>query len=149
MLAKNDEFWDHVLLSTPNDDSKVKVVEMNQYQAYFALLKAYCAINVLLLPKAFRNGGFALSPLSLMVACTFECTCAIKLSQCGNFTKKISYAEIVKHAFGQQAQTIFQIMIAIVQFQFTISMLAFVIESIESTINAGRKHDVDSTLGKV
>ena len=28
-------------------------------------------------------------------------------------------------------------------------MLAFVIESIESTINAGRKHDVDSTLGKV
>ena len=114
MLARNDEFWDQVLLSVPNEAIVVDVVEMNQFQAYFALLKAYCAINVLLLPKAFRNGGYALSPLALIVACTFECTCAIKLSHCGNFTKKISYADIVKHAFGQRAQTVFQIMIAIV-----------------------------------
>ena len=54
--------------------------KMNTIQAYFALMKAYCAINVLLLPMAFRNGGWALSPCSLIVACIFEATCAIKLS---------------------------------------------------------------------
>jgi hypothetical protein len=69
---------------------------MNSLEAYFALLKAYCTINVFLLPKAFRNGGYALSPLVLMVASTLEATCAIKLSQCGVYIEKISYSEIVR-----------------------------------------------------
>ena len=55
-------------------------LKMTSFQAYFALLKAYCAINVLLLPKAFKNGGYLLSPIALFLACFFECTCAIKLS---------------------------------------------------------------------
>ena len=106
---------------------------MNSFQAYFALLKAYCAINVLLLPKAFKNGGYVLSPIALIISCTFEGTCAIKLSQCGNFTGMISYTDIVNRAFGSRIQGVFQGIIAVVQFQFTISQLAFVIESLEST----------------
>lgn len=74
--------------------------KLTVFQAYFALLKAYCAINILLLPKSFRNGGYALSPLSLMMACLFESTCAIKLAQCGMITGKISYREIVLQALG-------------------------------------------------
>jgi len=75
---------------------------MNSCQAYFALLKAYCAINVLLLPKAFKNGGWFLSPIALIISCTFEGTCAIKLSQCGNFTGMISYTDIVDLALGRR-----------------------------------------------
>jgi amino acid permease len=60
--------------------SEVSDERMTSFQAYFALLKAYCAINILLLPKAFKNGGYLLSPLALILACLFECTCAIKLS---------------------------------------------------------------------
>lgn len=65
--------------------------KMNVIQAYFGLIKAYCAINVLLLPKAFKNGGWLLSPIALTVACIFEATCAIKLAQCSLFTGTISY----------------------------------------------------------
>jgi amino acid permease len=83
-----------------------------------------------------------------MIACLFECTCAIKLSQCGNFTKKISYTEIVLHALGPRFCLVFQVMIALVQFQFTISQLAFVIESIDSTFNDGIKHEISSSRGK-
>mmetsp|Transcript_32233 Transcript_32233/g.49316 ORF Transcript_32233/g.49316 Transcript_32233/m.49316 type:complete len:157 (+) Transcript_32233:722-1192(+) len=107
---------------------------MNSLQAYFALLKAYCAINVLLLPKAFKNGGYLLSPIALIISCTFEGTCAVKLSQCGNFTGLISYTDIVNRALGPKVQKWFQAIIAVVQFQFTVSQLAFVIESTESTL---------------
>lgn len=64
-----------------NESQKeTEAAKMNMGQAYFALIKAYCAINVLLLPKAFKNGGWLLSPPSLMVACIFESACAIKLA---------------------------------------------------------------------
>ena len=71
---------------SPFTSEPKEVKKMTMFQAYFALLKAYCAINILLLPKSFRNGGYALSPLALMMACLFESTCAIKLSQCGIVT---------------------------------------------------------------
>lgn len=109
---------------------------MNMFQAYFALLKAYCAINILLLPKSFRNGGYVLSPITLICACIFEGTCAIKLSQCGLLTGQISYTDIVKKALGPRIHSIIKVVLAFVQFQFTISMLAFVIESLNSTIIA-------------
>ena len=90
--------------------------KMTPLQAYFALLKAYCAINVLLLPKAVRNGGYALSPAALAISCCFEGTCAVKLSKCGSKTKKISYSDIVQAALGPKIQPIFEGILAFVQF---------------------------------
>ena len=70
-------------METDESDVGVELEEskkMTPFQAYFALLKAYCAINILLLPKAFKNGGYILSPIALICSCIFECTCAIKIS---------------------------------------------------------------------
>ena len=53
---------------------------MGCFGTYVAMFKAYCAINVLLLPKAFANGGYILSPTSLFVATLFEAMCAVRLS---------------------------------------------------------------------
>lgn len=119
---------------------------MSSGQAYFALLKAYCAINVLLLPKSFRNGGYVLSPIALITSCFFECTCAIKLSQCAltpemSQFRSLTYTDIVSVALGTRFLRPFKIIIALVQFQFTISQLAFVIESMRSTIAEFLHHD--------
>jgi hypothetical protein len=62
-------------LSIPSTEGK-----MTPVQAFFAILKAYCVINILLLPKAFQNGGYILSPIVVVIACIFEGLCAIKLS---------------------------------------------------------------------
>lgn len=90
--------------------------KMNVVQAYFGLIKAYCAINVLLLPKAFKNGGWLLSPIALIIACGFEATCAIKLAQCSLFTGTISYQLVVRTALGPKFHKLFMIIIAFVQF---------------------------------
>jgi len=53
---------------------------MTKVQSFFATAKSYCAINVLLTPKAFRNGGYLLSPIALVIAGALQCYCAIKLT---------------------------------------------------------------------
>ena len=106
---------------------------MNRIQTFFALLKRYCAINVLLTPKSFVNGGFLLSPIALILACFFQTICAIKLSQCGLKVKKISYPDIVKKAMGKKCKSFLEIILAIVQFQFTIAQLSFIIQGLKST----------------
>ena len=49
---------------------KKGVQKMSNIQSFFAVCKCYCAINVLLTPKAFTNGGYLLSPIILLVACS-------------------------------------------------------------------------------
>jgi len=79
---------------------RIGIKKMTPFQAYFALIKAYCAINILLLPKGFRNGGYVLSPIALIVSCFFETLCAIKLAECGRKLNKCSYSDIVYEALG-------------------------------------------------
>jgi amino acid permease len=111
----------------------VKSEKMTRMQTFFALLKSYCAINVLLTPKSFANGGFLLSPIALTAACILQTICAVKLSQCGIHVKKISYPDIVKKALGKKCKAALEIALALVQFQFTIAQLSFIIQGLKST----------------
>ena len=47
-----------------------------------AIIKSYCAFNVLLLPKNFDNGGWVIGLISTNVACVFVTLSACKLIQC-------------------------------------------------------------------
>ena len=73
---------------------------MGTFKTYFALLKAYCAINVLLLPLSFKNGGYILSPIMMVIACFFETLCAIRLSAVANKYKIWTYPGIAMRAMG-------------------------------------------------
>ena len=95
---------------------KVKSEKMTNFQSFFATCKSYCAINVLLTPKAFKNGGYILSPVALLIAGVLQCYCAIKLTQCGMHVKKISYPDIVFKALGKKGKKVLEIFLAIVQF---------------------------------
>jgi len=53
----------------------------------------------------------------------------------------LTYTDIVSVALGPRFLRPFKIIIALVQFQFTISQLAFVIESMRSTIAEFLHHD--------
>ena len=64
----------------PGAASASGVKKMNTCQTFFAVVKAYCAINVLLLPRSFVSGGYMLSPIAMMVACFFEALCAARLT---------------------------------------------------------------------
>jgi amino acid permease len=89
---------------------------MNNFKTFFAVIKAYCAINVLMLPMQFMNGGYLLSPIMLVIACFFECLCAIKLSQIAIKYNTFSYPQIANKALGPHGMNLIRIMIALAHF---------------------------------
>ena len=107
---------------------------MNRVQTFFALCKCYCAINVLLIPKSFANGGYVLSPIALTISCILQATCAIKLTQCGLATKQISYPDIAGKALGKKGKKVLELFLSVVHFQFTIAQLAFTIAGLKSSV---------------
>jgi len=51
-------------------------------------------------------------------------------------TKKISYPDIMKKAMGKKFKVLVEISLALVQFQFTIAQLSFVIQGLKSSTEA-------------
>ena len=45
---------------------------MGNLSTFFAIVKAYMAINILLTPRSFVNGGYLLSPFALLIAFLIE-----------------------------------------------------------------------------
>jgi amino acid permease len=103
---------------------------MGTMATLFAVLKAYCSINILLLPRSFVNGGFVLSPIMLVVSCTLECTCAVLVSNIALQYGIYDYAALVEHAFGLTARKIVRTLLMLVHFQFLIGQVTFSIQSI-------------------
>lgn len=115
-------------------ERRIKNEKMDTVQTFFAVCKCYCAINVLVTPKSFQNGGYLFTPISLIFAGSLQCLCAIKLTQCGMHLKKISYPDIVYKALdSKRAKKFLEICLSIVHFQFTIAQLSFIIQGLKST----------------
>lgn len=64
----------------PIDGRKRKLTE---FETYVALIKAYCALLVLLLPKAFSHGGFVFSPICVLVFGAIQTIAGIMLVRTG------------------------------------------------------------------
>ena len=98
-----------------SEDSSLKENDrkMGTLETAFAVMKAYCAINVLLLPLSFVNGGYLFSPLMMMFACFFETLCAVRLSSVALKYKIWTYPGIAKKAMGEKGATILRIMLAL------------------------------------
>jgi len=93
---------------------------MGTYETFFAIMKAYCAINVLLLPISFKNGGYILSPICMLFACFFETLCAIRLADVANMHGIWTYPLIVKKALGNTGFQAIRVLLALAHFQFCI-----------------------------
>lgn len=52
---------------------------MSDYSALIAICKAYCAINIMVLPKNFENGGWLVGILAINIGCILVYVCALKL----------------------------------------------------------------------
>ena len=61
------------------EKANVKIEKMDNIRTFFALVKSYMAINILLTPRSLVNGGYILSPFALIIACSIECFGSIRL----------------------------------------------------------------------
>lgn len=56
---------------------------MNAFETYIAIIKGYCALMILVLPRAFSRGGYVFSPIVMMVSGAIQMYCALKLVAAG------------------------------------------------------------------
>ena len=75
---------------------------MGPVATFFAIVKAYSAINVLLLPLAFSEGGYILAPCAMAFACFFEALSAARLSTVALEYKIFSYPLLMQKAMGRK-----------------------------------------------
>lgn len=70
------------------------VGKLGPMATFLALVKGYCAIVILIVPKSFANGGYIFSPLAMLISYVLTTVCALKLVQSGLKTRYMSYSLI-------------------------------------------------------
>ena len=55
------------MIGGDKDSNKPK---MSAAQSFISILKAYCSLMILILPRSFARGGYVLSPLAMIVSAT-------------------------------------------------------------------------------
>ena len=79
-------------------------------------MKAYCAINVLLLPNAFAEGGYILSPCAMVFALIFQGMTAKILTDVALEQKIYSYPLIMEKAMGKKGLIIARVCLSLAHF---------------------------------
>lgn len=88
-----------------------KVGKIGPIKTFFALLKGYCAIVILIIPKAFQNGGYLFSAITLLISCMLTTICTLKLVEAGLVTRFLNYSRITKTALGENAKRLLDVML--------------------------------------
>lgn len=90
--------------------------KMGPMKTFFAIVKAYCAINVLLLPYSFAQGGYILSPCAMALSLFFEALCAARLCKVAQQLDIYSYPLIMERAMGKKGLIISRLVLALSHF---------------------------------
>lgn len=94
----------------------IETPKMGPVKTFFAIIKAYCAINILLLPYSFAKGGYILSPCAMAVAVFFEALCAARLSTVAKQFGIYSYPLIMERALGRKGMIFARVVLALSHF---------------------------------
>ena len=82
-------------------------------ETYFALIKGYCALMILVLPIQFKNGGWGLSALALTVSAVVQSISGFKLVEASKKVNLYSYSLIGYKVLGSWAKVVIDIMIVL------------------------------------
>lgn len=116
---------------------------MSTLTTFFAVMKGYTTINIFTLPIGFKYGGWLFSPCLLVLACFFETTTAVKLTEAAHLVRIYSYPDLVEYCFGKGVRYVFQVLVAFLHFQFSLTMLAFFVKDLKQLTKTFTGEDVE------
>ena len=117
-------------MSSRSDESKL----LTPFEVYITLLKGYCVILVLILPRAFVTGGYITTALLLVLSGVIGTITASLLVKSGLKAGISSYSELTGQVLGSKMRVVIDLCISMAQFSFTVSHIAFIIESLQTTV---------------
>ena len=110
--------------------------KMNDFQVFVAICKAYCAVNIMVLPKNFENGGWLVGVLSLNLGCILVGYHALKLVKCAIKLEIYDFREVALRALGPRISDVISIIIAVVHFSFTIAQISFTLRAVQTVVHS-------------
>lgn len=110
--------------------------KLSPFEAYIALIKGYCILSALFLPKAFVNGGWGISLIFLTASGVLSLIACFKLVDAGLALKIYSYPLVVQRVLGKRARLVIEVIIALTQYSFVISHITFLIASCKTTVDS-------------
>jgi len=90
-----------------------------------AVIKGIIGQCILFTPKAFANGGYLFSNLSMVFGGVLSAICAVKLIKVAQKTGNCSYQGLVYSSLGPFAGRLLEFIIFSCQYSFTIGSILF------------------------
>ncbi|KAF7551310.1 hypothetical protein G7Z17_g5095 [Cylindrodendrum hubeiense] len=115
-------------------------------KTFFTLIKAFIGTGILLLPKAFRNGGILFSSITLVVLSLVNCLCFRLLLDCRERYGG-GYGELGASIVGPRFRNLILASIAISQLGFVCAGLIFSAENLKSFLDAATQGDRSFGVG--
>ncbi|KAH7153038.1 transmembrane amino acid transporter protein-domain-containing protein [Dactylonectria macrodidyma] len=109
-------------------------------KTFFTLIKAFIGTGILLLPKAFRNGGILFSSVALIVLSLVNCLCFRLLLDCRERYGG-GYGELGATIVGPRFRSLILASIAISQLGFVCAGLIFSAENLKAFLDAVTQGD--------
>jgi len=95
------------------EQHREKVKKLSPAETYLALIKGYCAVSVVLIPKAFVNGGWGASTIFLVSSGVLSLVCCLKLADVGLNLNLYSYPLAIERVLGRKSRIGLEIAIAL------------------------------------
>ena len=105
---------------------------MGTTETFAAILKGYCAVAILTIPRAFLNGGYIFSPLILLCSAFLSSYTTCHLINSGLRTRVFNYSSIMQLALGKKGKVIADVMLMLTQLSFAISYVSFIYDNAKS-----------------
>lgn len=112
------------------DSKEENPLKMDNLRVFFALIKGYMAINILMTPKNFSKGGFLLSPILMIVGVLLESFGTIRLIKIAKDRGIYSFPNLMREAVGQKGLVFATIALAAAHFIFSIGIITFILTSL-------------------
>ena len=87
--------------------------KLSPFECYIALVKGYCVILVLILPRSFATGGFACTAGLVLVSGLISTFCASLLVQAGLQANIHSYSLLTQKVLGSKWKVAVDLIIAL------------------------------------
>lgn len=87
--------------------------KLTPFETYIAIIKGYCALSVLLVPKAFVNGGWGISAIFLFFSGVISLIACLKLADVALATNLYSYPLAVEKILGTKSKFFLELAIVL------------------------------------
>jgi proton-coupled amino acid transporter len=86
----------------------------------------------MVLPKNFENGGWLVGVLAINLGVLLVGMCALKLIKCAIKIDAFDFREVCKKALGSPYSDVITIILAVVNFSFTIAQISFTLKAVQT-----------------